>query len=376
MKLTHGLISADDRVQETPETWTAYISAQQWGDNIPHLEKRDDGSQFWVVAGQPLDDRPLADAGALMPDRNQLPQRWEDVPAAAYDPAERLRAMDADGVDAQALYPSMSGGSGEVLGAIKDPELQLACVQAYNNWLIDVWTKQSPRFIPQCLVPINYPNAAATEAARAIELGHRGVILPGTPWDLQDVPHINDPAWDPLWNVCQDSEVPVCFPSGSTQKLRLQAWDDFSPVLTDAINAITGPVSSVPILANLLFSRILTRFPTLKFVLSDTSLAWGAYLVETADHQFERQRLHREGYDLKPSELFRRQCYMTGWYDRAGLQVRSYLGVENILWQTNFPRATSTWPNTRQYIQRSFANIPDAERQQILTQNPTTLYHL
>ena len=376
MQPPHNLISVDDKIQETPETWTAYISQQQWGDQIPHLEARANGSQYWVVAGQPLHDRPLAETGALMPDRNDAPQRWDEVPAAAYDPAERLRAMDADGVDAQVLYPSLAGNSGEILGSIEDPALQLACVQAYNNWLIDAWANHSPRFIPQCLVPINGPQAAATEASRAIDLGHRGVILPGTPWNLQDVPHINDPAWDPLWNVCQDAKVPVCFHSGATKTLRLEAWDDFSPVLTDAINAITGPVSSVPILANLLFSRILTRFPTLKFVLSDTSLAWGAYLVETADHQFERQRLHNEGYDLKPSELFRRQCYMTGWYDRAGLQVRSYLGVENILWQTNFPRATSTWPNTRQYIQRSFANIPPAERQQILSTNATTLYHL
>ena len=376
MELEHGLISVDDHVQETPETWSAYMSDQKWGDLIPHLEDREDGSQAWVVAGHRLDDRPLAETGALMPDRNQSPQRWEDVPAAAYDPAQRLRAMDADGVDCQVLYPSLSGGSGEVIGAISDPALQLACVQAYNNWLIDVWKSASPRFIPQCLVPIYSPQEAATEVSRAVALGHRGVIMPGTPWDLQDVPHINDPAWDPLWTVCQDLQVPVCFHSGATPKVRLQAWKGFSPVLTDAMNAITGPVSSAPILANLLFSRILTRFPTLKFVIAETSLAWGAYQLETADHQFERQRLHSEGYEFKPSELFRRQCYMTGWYDRAGLQVRSYLGVENILWQSNFPRATSSWPNTRQYIERSFATIPEDERNQILTTNPTTLYHL
>ena len=256
------------------------------------------------------------------------------------------------------------------------PSCSLACVQAYNNWLIDVWKSASPRFIPQCLVPIYSPQEAATEVSRAVALGHRGVIMPGTPWDLQDVPHINDSAWDPLWTVCQDLQVPVCFHSGATPKVRLQAWKGFSPVLTDAMNAITGPVSSAPILANLLFSRILTRFPTLKFVIAETSLAWGAYQIETADHQFERQRLHNDGYEFKPSELFRRQCYMTGWYDRAGLQVRSYLGVENILWQSNFPRTTSSWPNTRQYIERSFANIPADERQQILTTNPTTLYHL
>ena len=136
------------------------------------------------------------------------------------------------------------------------------------------------------------------------------------------------------------------------------------------------PVSSAPILANLLFSRILTRFPTLKFVLAETSLAWGAYQIETADHQFERQRLHNDGYEFKPSELFRRQCYMTGWYDRAGLQVRSYLGVENIMWQSNFPRTTSSWPNTRQYIERSFASVPPNERKLMLTTNAATLYHL
>ena len=125
MELKHGLISVDDHVQETPETWSAYMSAQKWGDLIPHLEDREDGSQAWVVAGHRLDDRPLAETGALMPDRNQSPQRWEDVPAAAYDPAQRLRAMDADGVDCQVLYPSLSGGSGEVIGAISDPALQL-----------------------------------------------------------------------------------------------------------------------------------------------------------------------------------------------------------------------------------------------------------
>ena len=157
MELKHGLISVDDHVQETPETWSAYMSAQKWGDLIPHLEDREDGSQTWVVAGCRLDDRPLAETGALMPNRNLSPQRWEDVPAAAYDPAQRLRAMDADGVDCQVLYPSLSGGSGEVIGAISDPALQLACVQAYNNWLIDAWKSHSPRFIPQCLVPIYSP---------------------------------------------------------------------------------------------------------------------------------------------------------------------------------------------------------------------------
>lgn len=376
MEIKYGLISVDDHVQETPDLWTSRMSKGQWGDRIPHLQDQEDGSQVWLVDGQKLNMEGVASAGALMADRNQEPQRWDEVPRAAYLPSERLRAMDADGVDYQVLYPTVPGVSGEVFGRIVDPDLELACVQAYNDWLVEEWRGFSPRFISQCLVPIYSADAAAAEVRRAVGKGHRGVVMPATPWNLKEVPHINETDWDPLWATCQELEVPVCFHSGSSPNVRLQAWEGYSPVLTAAMNSITGPVSSVPILANLLFSRILTRFPSLKFVLAETSLAWGAYQLETADHQFERQRLHKEGYQYKPSELFQRQCYMTGWYDRAGLKVRRYLGVENILWESNFPRANSSWPNTREYVQRSFEGIPDGERRMMLTDNAAKLYKL
>ena len=102
--------------------------------------------------------------------------------------------------------------------------------------------------------------------------------MPSTPWDLKDVPHVNEADWDPLWATCQDLEVPVCFHSGSSDKVRLQAWEGFSPVLTAAMNGITGPVSSVPILANLLFSRILTRFPHAEICLC-RDLPWPGALI-------------------------------------------------------------------------------------------------
>ena len=376
MELEHGLISVDDHVQETPETWSAYMSAQKWGDLIPHLEDREDGSQAWVVAGHRLDDRPLAETGALMPDRNKSPQRWEDVPAAAYDPAQRLRAMDADGVDCQVLYPSLSGGSGEVIGAISDPALQLGLRPGLQQLAHRRVEKRQPPVHPpmphtHLLPPGSRHRSLPRRRPRTSWRRHaRHPLGPaGRP------PHKRPRVGPPLDRL-PGPPSPRLLPLRRNPQSAPPSLEGFLPVLTDAMNAITGPVSSAPILANLLFSRILTRFPTLKFVMAETSLAWGAYQIETADHQFERQRLHSEGYEFKPSELFRRQCYMTGWYDRAGLQVRSYLGVENILWQSNFPRTTSSWPNTRQYIERSFANIPEDERQQILTTNPTTLYHL
>lgn len=374
--MKYGIVSADDHVQETPDLWTSRLSKSKWGDRIPHLQEQEDGSQAWLIDGQRLAMRGVASTGAAMPDRNLEPSRWDEVPPSAYAPSERLMAMDADGVDCQVLYPTVPGVSGEALGAIEDPELELACVQAYNDWLVEEWSGSSSRLVPQCLIPISSPEAAAVEVERAFSRGHRGVVMPGTPWNLKNVPHINESDWNPLWETCQEVGVPVCLHSGSSEKVMLKPWEGFTPNLAAAMDGVTGPVSSVAILANLLFSPILTRFPGLKFVLAETSLAWGAYLLETADHQFERQRLHLEDYKLKPSELFRRQCYMTGWYDQAGLMVRQYLGIENILWESNFPRANSTWPSTRDYVQRSFEGIPQEERQMMLVGNAAKLYKL
>lgn len=376
MERRYGLISVDDHVQEHPQVWTQRMSKARWGDRIPHLEQHADGTASWVVDGNKLPLNGVALAGAVMADRANEPQRWEDVPPAAYVPAERLKAMDVDGVDYSVLYPTVAGIAGETFGRLTDPELELACVQAYNDWLIDEWASVSPRFIPQCIVPIWPIDAAVKEIRRAVGRGHKGVVYPAVPMDLREVPHINEPDYEPLWAVCAELQVPLCLHAGSSTRILFPAYKDLTPGLASALSALTRPVSNVQIVANFLYSRILIRHPQLKVVFAESSLAWGAYELETADHQFERQRLDREGYELRPSEMFRRQCYLTGWYDRAALDSRHFLGVENILWQTNFPHATSTWPTTREVIARSFQNVPEDERAKILWGNAARLYKL
>ena len=93
MQLKYGLISVDDHVQEPPNLWTDRLSKGRWGDRIPRLEPAANGSEHWVVDGQVLLGGRAGQAGALMPDRNREPSRWDEVPAAAYLPSERLKAM-------------------------------------------------------------------------------------------------------------------------------------------------------------------------------------------------------------------------------------------------------------------------------------------
>ncbi|MCZ6872310.1 MAG: amidohydrolase family protein [bacterium] len=376
MDLKYGLVSVDDHVQEHPEVWTQRMSSSKWGNRIPHVEQTSDGTEYWVVDGQKLPLNGVAAVGATMPDRTEAPQRWADVPTMTYVADERLRAMDADGVDYSVLYPTIAGLAGETFGRITDLELELACVQAYNDWLIEEWTDTSERFVPLCLVPLFPIEETVKEIRRAVDKGHKGVVFPGVPMHLREVPHINEPDYDPLWATCQELQVPICFHAGSSTQIQFPAYQDLSPKLADALGALTRPVSSVQLVANFLYSRILMRFPSLKVVFAESSLGWGVYELETADHQFERQRLDQEGYDMTPSEMFHRQCYLTGWYDQMPIKGRHHIGVDNIMWSTNFPQTTSTWPSTRDYVTRSFQGVPEAERDKILWGNAVQLYKL
>jgi predicted TIM-barrel fold metal-dependent hydrolase len=374
--MNNGFISVDEHVQEHPEVWTKRLSRTKWGERIPHVERNSKGVERWIVDGREIDLAGVADCGAAMAERTQNPQRWVDVPTAVYDPKERLKAMDAAGIDYAVLYPTVAGVGGQSFGRMEDGELELACVQAYNDWLLDEWGGASERFVLQCITPLGPVDAVVKEIRRCVANGHRGVIYPSIPMELRDVPHINDSIYDPIWANCQELAVPICFHAGASSQIQIPAYEGYSPALAAAVQSITRAASSVSVLVNLLISKILMRFPQLKVVLAESGLGWGAYLLEYTDFQATGDQLPQNGYDLMPSELFKRQCYLVGWYDKASLRVRRYVGTENILWSSQFPQATSTWPKTKEALIRSFEGVDENDKQKILWENAAKLYKI
>jgi predicted TIM-barrel fold metal-dependent hydrolase len=366
-------IGADEHVQEHPEVWTKRLSAR-WGGRIPHVAKTASGSERWVINGRDINLDGVADCGAAMPERTINPQSWSDVPASVFDARQRLKVMDAVGMDYAVLYPTIAGSGGQNFGRIEDSEFELACVQAYNDWLLEEWCSVSPRFIPQCLTPLFPVESAVKEIRRAVASGHKGVIYPTNPMELRNVPHINDAVYDPLWAVCQELDVPLCFHAGASTAIQIPPFQGYSPTVAAAFQAITRPASSVSVLVNLLISKILMRFPELKVVLGESGLGWGAYLLEYTDFQAKGDQLPQHGYNWTPSELFKRQCYLVGWYDRAGMRMRNYIGTDNILWSSQFPLATSTWPDTRAAIAKSLEGATEDDRRKILFDNAARLY--
>jgi len=312
--------------------------------------------------------------------RRAEPRAWAEVPRETYDPAARLRAMDQDGVELQVLYPYVSGVSGEVLAAIPDPDFQVACVRAYNDWLLETWGAASGRFVPQCILPIASPEAAAKEMERSVGLGHRGAVMAPLPWHINKaLPHLYTPAWDPLWAKAVELDVPICWHSGSYQFGLGEVYEKARPETLRTIENIRKPQSINAVMCNFLFSGVPERFPGLKVIFPASGIDWISFMLEVSDYEWDR--VCRRGalpyqLDLAPSLIFRRNCFVTTWFERAGLRLRSYLGVDNILWESEFPMETSPWPHSSQAIEKAFSGVPQADRDKILRGNVARLYKI
>ena len=394
--MKYKVISTDDHLQEAPHTWTARMSRAKWGDRIPHIERHEDGTEWWHLNDQPTQggfSGRLGIVSGVLPDRAKFsPTKWEEMPEISYVPAERIKAMDQDGVDVHTFFGNISGIAGTTFsnpafegargtigansGTVEDEEFRIECIRAFNDFQIEEYSDPYPgRFITLACLPMWSVDRAVEELWRTKKRGIRGISF-AFPHQF-GFPHIADEYWDPLWRAAQEAELPVNFHIGSGASMGMTA----DPVPGDPLYVLadrsTKSISAnTLVMSTILFSRILERFPELKMVSAESGLGWVPYLLETADHQWQQQGLSRIGMPLKPSDYFHRQCYVNFWYEVTGIQLRHIIGVDNIMWESDFPHPTCTWPNSQDYIERGLKDVPDDERQRMLVGNALKLYHL
>jgi len=393
MEIKYGLISADSHGNVAPDTWTSRMSKAKWGDLIPHIAPVDDPEIIrnanmpppfegpvdrWIIHGKVAEPRGVANGPAVMGDaqRRFLYQKWDDVPLKVWEPHARLTALDEDRIDAEVLYPN-SPVLFLSFSSDGDAAFELECIKAHNDHFA-YWAEVSDRYIPLAMVPyLSDIDTICAETRRSIEKGHRGIVMLAEPsQNMPGLHHFNDPFWYPLWDLCQALDVPVHWHANGGLKLNMPPWRGYSRYLWQALAVAAGFSSQSQFIPNLLFSGVLERYPRLKFVCAEAGLGWVNYVLEGCDHEWERRHLWTSGLTTRPSELFRRQVHVTFWYDQAGIELRHNLGVENIMWESDYPHTTSTYPQSWEFIERTLKNVPTGERQMMMYKNAMRLYKL
>jgi predicted TIM-barrel fold metal-dependent hydrolase len=284
------------------------------------------------------------------------------------DPVARLRDMDQDGVDAQVIYSELSAFRvwNRLGGDIP------AVVRAFNDTMADFASVDPKRLLVAYQLDLHDIDAAVRELHRIADLGARAVHLPNYPSEL-GLPDYHDHSYDPLWTALSELGIPVHHHLGNKQVM----WDVFRRDPTPQAG-VYNSLNQMALAENIGFWILpgtLARFPELKVVIVESGLGWVPFYLHTLDRR-ARGPFDFPELDELPSFYFRRQMYLTFFDDALGLRLRHELGVENIMWSSDYPHPDTTWPHSREVVERQFAGIPEDERALILSGNATRLYGL
>jgi predicted TIM-barrel fold metal-dependent hydrolase len=374
MEIKFGLISADSHVVFDRDAITSRMSAAKWGDRIPQVVEREvDGKLVhrWSVYGKTARDD-VANCPAVMGDPfPTYPQRWEDVPRSAYDPIERLKALDEDGVDAEVLFPNPPVATFVQYG---DVEFELKATQAYNDALTE-WRRASERYLPLAGIPyLSGADAAAKEIERAVADGHRGINLMGQM--PESLPHLADPYWYPVFDACAQLDVPVHFHGSANLRVGATAreWSGYSPRQAHSAYTSTSAVTPAQIIPQLIFTGVTERFPDLKCVFAETGIGGLNYVIAACDHEWETRHLWTEGIGTRPSETVRKQMFVNFWFEEQGIKLRHNIGIENIMWESDFPHVASFYPKSWESAERVLVGVPEDDRAKLLFENAMRVY--
>lgn len=365
------LISVDDHIIEPPDLWTSRLP-DRYATVAPRVVELDNGRQAWAYEDEIVElTRPivkLRDGFVGEPPFEQV--RYDEMRKGCYDPVARLDDMDRDGVWGQLCFPNFPRFAGHRFLFGKDRELARLCIEAYNDFILDEWCATAPdRLIGLAVLPLWDVDLAAAEVRRAAERGAKTVGFSENPTVL-GLPSIHTRHWDPLWAAVTDVELPVCMHIGSSSKMT--TGSDDSPI---AVARTLSGVNSMVACADWLFSGTFDRFPTIKIALSEGGIGWVPYILERANKVWT-ERGARTGASMDPVELFRRHVYVCMVADAFGLRVIEEIGVDNVMWESDFPHDEGAWPNDRALLEAAMRDIPDDIAVKVAEGNARRVFNL
>lgn len=387
------IISVDDHVIEPPHVWERWLPTA-YKDRGPRIERRRGEARFlrrrqvfketsdggwadvWVFDGMAM---PIvggfASAGTDKREADNAPMLYDDMRPGAYDPKARLADMDTNHTEASIAFPTFPRFCGQTFLECDDRDLGLACVRAYNDWMLEEWCADGGhgRLLPMILIPLWDPELAATEVRRCAEKGNTSLAFSEGPFQL-DLPSIHSGAWDPLWAACVETDTVVNCHVGSSSTLPITSPD--APKLVSMSLLHEG---SQRCLTDWICSGVFERFDGLRVVLSEGQIGWMPYMLDRLDRTWR----HHEGYSgvsltKPPSQYVDGHLYGCVVDDLVGLEARDRLNFKQLMYEVDYPHGDSHWPRSKETAERLVrdAQLSDEEVRMLVRDNAIDCYRL
>jgi predicted TIM-barrel fold metal-dependent hydrolase len=396
------IISVDDHIVEPKDLWTRRLPAQ-YQDRGPRVVTKkgvltfdlesEKITQFVEDADAPgarwcdlwlYDDlewafpAAMAAVGPLREVAASTPVAYDDMLPGCYDQAARLADMDANHVDASMCFPTFPRFCGQTFLEREDKDLALLCVRAYNDFMIDEWCAGdgAGKLIPQTIIPLWDPQLAAEETRRCADKGSHAVAFSELPPRLK-LPSVHSDHWDPFFAVCNDTDTVINMHIGSSSKLPMTSPD--APIaVTIALTAQNAEAA----FADWLMSGKLSRFPKLRIAFSEGQAGWIPFVLERLESIWERsinfEKELRERVPEPPSSYIPGRIYSCIFDDLHGLASRDVIGMDQIMFETDYPHNDSTFPHSKEVASKhvAAAGLTEHETWKLMRGNAIECYGL
>ncbi len=304
----------------------------------------------------------------------------------------RLREMEADGVVAEVIFPNTIPPFFPKVSLVNQPPgategdltKRWAGLQAHNRWMADFCSEAPGRRAGIAQIMLHDVDASVAE----IEWAHAngltgGILLPGAPPGA-GVPPLYAPDYEPIWAACADLGMPISHHSGSA----VPDMGAYPAAQMMFLLEVTWWAHRT--LWHLIYSGVMERHPSLQFVFTEQGTAWIPEELTRLDYY--RGRLSGSGgasgsqeakfgagvvdqLSLSPSEYWARQCHLgSSFIRRSEVEMRAAVGVDRIMWGSDFPHLEGCWPFSRQHLRLAFAGVPEDEVRMMVGANAADVY--
>ncbi|MCZ0945665.1 MAG: amidohydrolase family protein [Gammaproteobacteria bacterium] len=355
------MVSADCHANE-PNDFLAKRIDPKLAHRLPRVEVDEKGERWQITEGYRPSrirfKRPLEGEDGL---RN----------ASGATPEERLRDMEADGVDAEIIFPN----KGLSIWATPAPEFAMACCRCWNDWAWETFGPYNDRMSPMACLATGDLEGSIAEVQRAAKLGFRGLTLPSkpifSPHDARQ-PNYNLPMFDPLWAAIQDTGLPMTF-HVSTGRDPRAAKGNGGAVINYVSHSLAPTIEP---LANLCASGVFERFPKLRFATIEAGIGWVAWALAAMDEAYKKHHMWvQPKLGGLPSDYFRTHGMASFQEDEPGLRdAQAHDLAGNFMWANDYPHHEGTWPHSAAAIERTMGFLTDGERAQILGLNAARFF--
>ena len=368
----YTVISVDDHLVEPPDMFEGRLP-RRFAEQAPRIVENSKGHQLWEFDGTRYSQVGMNAVAGRRPECVTLePTRFEDMRRGCWDIDARIADMDINGVWASLNFPSqITGFSGRVFSAARDPELGLAVTRAWNDWLYEAWWQPHPdRIIPGGITFLADPEQGAEEIRRNAERGFRSVTLPERPHRI-GLPSLFSGYWEPIIAACQETETVISLHVGSSG---MPDMPSDGPLV--ALGATLFGQMSLTACAEWIWSGLPARFPAIKIAMSEGGIGWVAILLDRLDNIVNLYGYGRD-YDqsgLLPAEVLRRNFWFCTIDDPSTIDTRYRIGIGNIMVEVDYPHGDSTWPDTQDVIEKCWGHLPADELRALCSGNAASLY--